>query len=66
MTQLTKHQIEKARMLKACRAAVRLKHSLRADEELYQRLPELERRIDAALLAGETLKLTTAELLQDV
>lgn len=63
MTQLTPHQIEKARMMKACRAAVRLKHSLKADEELYQRLPELERRIDSALLEGKTLKIATAELL---
>lgn len=63
MRQLTQHEIQKARMLKACRSAIRLKHSLKADEELYQRLPELERRIDGALLQGRPLKIATAELL---
>ena len=63
MRQLTPHEIEKARMIKACRTAIRLKHSLKADEELYQRLPELVRRIDAPLLEGKTLQISTSELL---
>lgn len=63
MTQLTRHQIEKAKMLKACRMAVRLKYTLMADEELYKRLPELEKRIDTALLGGKALRITAAELL---
>ena len=65
MRQLTPHEIQKVRMLKACRAAIRLKHSLKADEECYQRLPEFERRIDSALLEGQTLNITTAELLEE-
>jgi hypothetical protein len=65
MTQLTPHQIEKAKILKAARSAIRLKHSLMADEEMYNRLPELERRIDQALNEGKELKLTTSEILDD-
>lgn len=63
MKQLSPHEIQRARMLKACRTAVRLKHSLKADEELYNRLPDLQRRIDSALLEGKALKISTAELL---
>lgn len=65
MTQLTPHQIQKVKMLKAARAAIRLKHSLNADEEMYRRLPDLERKIDQALNEGKSLKLTTSEILDD-
>jgi hypothetical protein len=66
MKQLTKHEIEKARMMKAARSAIRLKHSLNADEEIYRRLPELESKIADALLKGEPLRLTTEQILKDV
>jgi hypothetical protein len=62
--QLSKHEIQKAAMLKAARQAIRLKHSLEADAEIYERLPELERRIEAALLTGRPLEFTVAELLR--
>jgi hypothetical protein len=65
MRQLTNHEIERAGMLKAMRAAIRLKYALEADKELYRRLPELQRRIDSALLKGEAFKVTAAELLED-
>lgn len=64
MRKLEPHEIEKARMLKAARAAIRLKHSLAADAEIYERLPELEAQIDAALLTGRPLAFTVAELLR--
>jgi hypothetical protein len=44
--------LRKAAMLKAARSAVRLKHSLAADAELNERLPELERQFDAAVKGG--------------
>ena len=44
--------LRKAALMKAARSAVRLKHSLAADEELNRVLPELERRFDAAVQNG--------------
>jgi hypothetical protein len=44
-------------MLKAARAAIRLKHSLRADDEIARRLPELEAEIDTALASGTPFEL---------
>lgn len=44
--------LRRAAMLKAARSAVRLKHSLAADAELNERLPELERAFDAAVKNG--------------
>jgi hypothetical protein len=63
MRKLTRHEIEKARMLKAARTAIRLKHSLAADAELYERLPAIEAQIDAALLSGRPLSFSVASLL---
>jgi hypothetical protein len=44
---------QKASILKAFRTAIRMKHSLRADEEIQRRLPEIEECIDKALATGE-------------
>jgi hypothetical protein len=49
---------QKAAMLKAARAAIRLKHAIRADAEINERLPEIEGIIDEALADGEALELT--------
>lgn len=43
----------KSQILKAYRAAIRLKYALKADDEIARRLPEVEKAIDTALLAGE-------------
>ena len=43
----------RANMLKIIRAAIRLKHSIAADEELNEVLPEAERRFNAATLKGQ-------------
>lgn len=40
-------------ILKAKRAEIRLKYSLLADQEIADTLPELEKRLLAALEAGE-------------
>lgn len=57
MRQLTELEIQKAAMLKAARAAIRLKHALEADAEIARRLPELEAEIDNALAEGRPMEL---------
>jgi len=42
-------------MLKTIRAAVRLKHSINADRELNDLLPEAELRFDAAVNRGRLM-----------
>lgn len=44
-------------MLKAYRAAIRLKYALLADEEIARNLPSLEQEIDDALISGQPLEL---------
>lgn len=43
----------KANMLKMVRAAVRLKHSINADNELYVVLPKAEASFDSMILRGQ-------------
>lgn len=57
MRRTTDLQIQKAAMLKAARAAIRLKHALQADAEIAGALPELEERIDNALAEGQPFEL---------
>lgn len=45
-------ELEKAKMLKSIRTAVRLKHSLAADEELNRVLPAAEDAFDTAVRGG--------------
>lgn len=63
MIEKTTLEMQKAAALKALRAGIRLKYALRADAEINERLPELERRIDNAIAAGTPLELTVGELL---
>lgn len=58
MKRLTPIEVRRAQMLKAARTAIRLKHSLAADAEIAEQLPEIEERIDRALATGEVLELT--------
>jgi hypothetical protein len=48
---------QRANMLKTIRAAVRLKHSINADNELNELLPEAELRYNAALNRGKQLSI---------
>lgn len=57
MKSLTNLEIEKAAMLKAYRAAIRLKHAIAADREIYETLPQIEQQIDDALQSGTPLEL---------
>lgn len=46
-------ELRRAALLKAARSAVRLRHSIAADAELNNILPELERVYNAAIARGE-------------
>jgi hypothetical protein len=50
-------EVRRAQALKAWRSAIRLKHSLAADEEIARTLPEVEKAINTALHTGEPLAL---------
>lgn len=45
-------ELRKRALFKAARSAVRLKHSLEADAELNELLPQLERAFDSAVSRG--------------
>lgn len=61
MKQLTETEMLWANFVKSVRANVRLKYSLRADRELNQVLPELEKRFMAAVKAGKEQELVVDE-----
>lgn len=62
MIRKTELEIQRVQMLKAARAAIRLKHSLAADREIAEVLPELEEQINAALSAGQPFELEPAKV----
>ena len=51
--QKLKEDQARANMLKVIRTAIRLKHSIAADEELNEVLPLAEKKFNAALHRGE-------------
>ena len=53
----------KAQMLKSARTAIRLKHSIQADEEIATELPELEKRFDTAMALGQDFEVSFDEFL---
>lgn len=61
MKRKTPAELERAKVAKATRALVRLKHSLAADEELNSVLPNTLEEFDEALARGE-LKALEADL----
>lgn len=63
MNQKTDLEQAKSAIIKAARAAIRLKHSLAADKEINDRLPELEQRIDTAMQNGIPVTLNPAHYL---
>lgn len=62
MRKYTEAEMAKKAMIKTARAGVRVKHSIAADYELNDVLPDLEERIDAAILGGERLEISSANL----
>jgi len=65
MNQLGEIELQKKRILKVVRSNIRLKHSLAADEELNEKLPEIERRIDVAIQSGTVYELDIKSVLED-
>lgn len=53
MTQKDKVDLARANMLKVVRTAVRLKHSIAADNELNDVLPRAEARFNAEIARGQ-------------
>lgn len=51
--QKTEIELQKALMVKVLRSQIRLKHTLEAERELNQVLPEAERQFDVAVQRGE-------------
>ena len=65
MRKKTPAELERARIAKVARTLIRLKHSLAADEELNEVLPDTLEAFDEAITRGELKELKTdlAELL---
>jgi hypothetical protein len=59
-------EMERHRAAKITRAIIRLKHSLAADEELNETLPDLLLQFDKAVQSGELLTLPLGEAIKDV
>lgn len=57
MRKKTPAEMEKARLTKAARSLIRLKHSLKADEEINSVLPDTLAEFDEALARGELKEL---------
>lgn len=64
--QFDEFEVFRARVLKAYRAAIRLKHSLAADEEIARRLPQVQADIDTALLGGAEISVDPASAFGEV
>lgn len=65
MNQKGELELQKAQILKAVRSNIRLRHSLAADAELNEKLPEIERQVDAAIRAGRVYELDIKSVLED-
>lgn len=57
MRRTTEIERQRTAILKAARAGIRLKHSLAADSEIAERLPQIEEDIDLALAEGQPFEL---------
>lgn len=62
MKKKSEKEITKLQATKIMRTALRLKYSLLADLELYEKLPELEETIDEAYRLGTPWRVKVAEL----
>jgi len=56
----TQAEMERAKVAKTVRTIVRLKHSLRADEEINAVLPDTLDEFEAAIARGDLKELTTS------
>jgi hypothetical protein len=58
----TEIERQKAAVMKAARAAIRLKHSLAADAEIAETLPDLEESINLALAEGKPFEIEPGQV----
>jgi hypothetical protein len=63
---VTEYERERKKLIKAVRSTVRLKHSLNADDELNEVLPQILGEFDKAIAAGKPFELATLSLLSEV
>lgn len=66
MNKTSEIQRQKAAVLKAYRTAIRLKHSLAADDEIARTLPDVEDKINSALALGNVVELNPGEVFREV
>ena len=66
ITEKPANLVAKLGAFKALRTAVRLKYTLMADAEINRRIPELEKRIDAAIASNKPLEITIGEIIDEV
>lgn len=59
MNRKSKAEMERAKIAKVARTLIRLKHSLAADEELNEILPDKLEEFDQGVLGGEIKRLKT-------
>lgn len=59
-------ELERAKVLKATRAAVRLKHALAADAELNEVLPLVEQEFNDAVAQQKPYQLDVSSVFEDV
>ena len=63
---MTEYERERKKLIKAVRSTIRLKHSLAADDELADVLPQILGEFDKTIAAGKPFELATLSLLSEV
>lgn len=64
MNRKTDLELTKAQIIKAVRTNIRLKHSLRADAELNEVVPDLEEKIEADWASSKSGEVDPAKYLE--
>jgi hypothetical protein len=62
----TEYDRERAKLVKAVRSTIRLKHSLNADDELADVLPRILQDYDRAIASGQAYELASLSLLSEM
>lgn len=62
MAKLTETERLERNMVKAVRSQIRLKHSIRADNELFRMLPDLKKDFDAAVKNGKAKEFVLSKI----
>lgn len=62
----TRNEQQWFKIRKAAVAAIRMKHSMRAEDEINDVIPELQQRYEDALKGGPAFELETADLMKEL